>query len=345
MRMKRDLLNTIIRYLFVILYSTAVVILVIFTMPDDVTFTPPIPKWIFVVLYYGIFILNSEVNFYYDLYLNKTMPWFYFPRKRIFIQTGFILGSTLLLIGSFFTTWFILNGGFLVYPPFSVLVFISSVVLLVGFFGISVAINSSREWKTTLLEVKHLEQEKLKSDYKVLQDQLNPHFLFNSLNALIAEIKHDPETAIAFTRGLSQVYRYVLQSKNYELISLRKELDFIRTFIYLHQVRSSNALVVSIDVADAALELYLPPLTLQILVENAIKHNVMDQDNPLQIHISTPKNRTLTVTNNLNPKQSIDSTKTGLSNIRARYAILNKNGMTIENDGHEFKVSVSLLEE
>ena len=220
------MLNTIIRYLFVILYSTAVVFLVIFTMPDDVTFTPPIPKWIFVVLYYGIFILNSEVNFYYDRYLNKTMPWFYFPRKRILVQTGFILGSTLLIIGSFFTTWFILNGGFLVYPPFSVLVFISSVVLLVGFFGISVAINSSREWKTALLEVKHLEQEKLKSDYKILQDQLNPHFLFNSLNALIAEIKHDPETAIAFTRGLSQVYRYVLQSKNYEIISLRKELDF-----------------------------------------------------------------------------------------------------------------------
>jgi len=127
------------------------------------------------------------------------MPWFYFPRKRLLLQSCFILGWSLITLGIPVTTWYFLNGRSLIYPPFSVFVFIASVVMLTGFIGISLIIDFFRQWKTTLLEVEHLEQEKLKLDYKILQNQLNPHFLFNSLNVLISEIRHNPDTAETFT--------------------------------------------------------------------------------------------------------------------------------------------------
>ena len=189
---------------------------------------------------------------------------------------------------------------------------------LTSIIGVSQAVNFIKQWKTTLLEVEKLKREKLKADYRALQNQVNPHFLFNNLNVLISEIKHDPDTAETFTRKLAEVYRYVLQSKNYDLISLKKELEFIRSYIYLHQVRIGNAFKVSINVNNESLQRYLPPLTLQILVENAIKHTVMNEENPLHITIETPDIQTVIVKNNLNPKHSFDSTKTGLSNIKAQ---------------------------
>jgi LytS/YehU family sensor histidine kinase len=141
------------------------------------------------------------------------------------------------------------------------------------------------------------------------------------------------------------VYRYVLQSKNHELISLSKELDFIRSFIYLHQVRLGDALKVTIDIGNDSKQLYLPPLTLQVLVENAIKHNVINEENPLHINIATPETQILIVKNNLNPKQSFESTNTGLSNIKARYELLKEDGIKIEKSTTEFIVTVPLLDE
>ena len=301
--------------------------------------------WIFFIMYVLFFNLNSEGNLYFDRYLNKKLPWFYFPRKRVLVQSVFILVWSVLTIGALFTIWYFLKGGALKYPQFSIFIFIISILFLTSFIGVSHAINFIKQWKTTLLEVEKLKREKLKTDYKVLQNQVNPHFLFNNLNVLISEIKHDPETAETFTRKLSQVYRYVLQSKNHDLISLKKELEFIRSYIYLHQVRMGNALKVSIDINSDLLEKYLPPLTLQILVENAIKHNVMNEENPLHITIETSDRQTLLVKNNLNPKHSFDSTKTGLSNIKARYELLKEDGFKIEKSATEFIVTVPLLDE
>jgi LytS/YehU family sensor histidine kinase len=137
----------------------------------------------------------------------------------------------------------------------------------------------------------------------------------------------------------------VLQSKNHDLISLNKELDFIRSFIFLNQVRYGNGLEVVINISNESLQRYLPPLTLQILVENAIKHNVMNGESKLQISITSLDSQTLLVKNNLNPKQSFESTKTGLSNLKARYKLLKEDGFKIEKSVTEFKVTVPLLEE
>jgi LytS/YehU family sensor histidine kinase len=291
------------------------------------------------------FNLNSEGNLYFDRYLDQKLPWFYFPRKRVLVQSVFMLVWSVLTLGMLYLIWYFLKDGALQYPQFLFFIFIISVLFLTAFIGVSQAVNFIKQWKTTLLEVEKIEREKLKADYKALQNQVNPHFLFNSLNVLISEIKHDPDTAETFTRKLSMVYRYVLQSKNHELISLSKELDFIRSFIYLHQVRLGDALKVTIDIGNDSKQLYLPPLTLQVLVENAIKHNVINEENPLHINIATPETQILIVKNNLNPKQSFESTNTGLSNIKARYELLKEDGIKIEKSTTEFIVTVPLLDE
>jgi LytS/YehU family sensor histidine kinase len=296
-------------------------------------------------MYLLFFNLNSEGNLYFDRYLDQKLPWFYFPRKRVLVQSVFMLVWSVLTLGMLYLIWYFLKDGALQYPQFLFFIFIISVLFLTAFIGVSQAVNFIKQWKTTLLEVEKIEREKLKADYKALQNQVNPHFLFNSLNVLISEIKHDPDTAETFTRKLSMVYRYVLQSKNHELISLSKELDFIRSFIYLHQVRLGDALKVTIDIGNDSKQLYLPPLTLQVLVENAIKHNVINEENPLHINIATPETQILIVKNNLNPKQSFESTNTGLSNIKARYELLKEDGIKIEKSTTEFIVTVPLLDE
>jgi LytS/YehU family sensor histidine kinase len=205
--------------------------------------------------------------------------------------------------------------------------------------------NFYKQKESTLLEIEHLKQEKLKSDYKVLQNQVNPHFLFNSLNALISEIKHDPETAIEFTRKLSKVYRYVLQSKDQELISLREEIDFIDSFIFLHKVRMGNSLLFKIHLTDNAMDFKVPPLTLQILIENAIKHNIANEEEVLKIEINLKNGSKLEVKNNFNPKTDLHSTKTGLSNIRSRYALFNKGEIKVLQTKNEFIVAIPLIED
>jgi hypothetical protein len=343
--MKSSQFNLLVRFIFVSLYALAIpAILIKLPKSHDAVFSLPIPIGLFLVTYLLFFNLNIEGNLSFDHYLDKKFPWFYFPKKRLAVQSVFILGFSVLTIGTLFTVFYFVNDRSLEYPSFPFFVFIGSIILVIGIIGTSQSINFIQQWKTTFLKAEKIKQEKLKSDYKVLQNQVNPHFLFNSFNVLISEIKHDPETAEIIARKLSKVYRYVLQSKNFDLISLSKELEFIRSFIYLNQVRVGEALRVSINTGKESLNRYLPPITLQVLVENAIKHNVMNEENPLYISISTPDIQTLTVKNNLNPKQSFESTNTGLSIIKTRYKLLNEDGVTIEKSGTEFIVKVPLLE-
>lgn len=149
------------------------------------------------------------------------------PNKRLVIQIAFVFMWTVISVGIPFTIWYFINGRSLIYPPASIIIFIGSIIFLFGFIGISMTINFFKHWQISILDAEHYKQEKLKADYKVLQNHVYPHFLFNSLNVLISEIKHSPEIAVDFTRKISKVYRYVLQSKNHDLISLQKELEFI----------------------------------------------------------------------------------------------------------------------
>jgi len=335
----------LIRIVLASLYAILVMKLVDFAMPDNIEIKPPLPKPFFLLFYLLFFNLNIEGSLFFDRYLNKRLPWFYSPQKRILLQVGFVFTWSLLTIVSPFTFWYFFNGKSLNYPPGPVIIFIGSIFFLFGFIGISMAINFFKQWQKSLLDAEHFKQEKLKADYRVLQNQVNPHFLFNSLNVLILEIKHNPTTAIEFTRKLSKVYRYVLQSKNHDLIALNKELEFIDSFVYLHKVRIGDALEYSVNISDEVLQMLLPPLTLQILIENAVKHNVANEENVLKISIKSDDDNKLIVSNNMQAIENVDSMHTGLSNLSKRFELLKKNGFAYGEQEEKFVVNIPLIDE
>ena len=336
----------VLRIVLVSLYAILTLKLVTFTRQADTEFhSTAINKGVFIFLYIFLFNLNTEGNFYFSKYLNTKISWSKNFKKRIIMQLGFLFVWTITTIAIPFGIWYIINGMSFAYPPASVITFISAVVFLLVFNAVSIAVNFFKNSQKHLLDVEHYKQEKLKADYRVLQNQVNPHFLFNSLNVLISEIKHDPNTAVDFTRKLSKVYRYVLQSKNHDLISLSKELEFIDSFIYLHKVRIGNALDCSVNISEEVKQLMLPPLTLQILIENAIKHNVANEENVLSISITSEEENKLIIKNNLQKITSVESTNIGLSNLKERFSLLNTNGFSYRETEDFFEVNIPLINE
>jgi len=200
-------------------------------------------------------------------------------------------------------------------------------------------------WNQSNLEAERLKTEQIVTQLESLKNQISPHFLFNSLNTLAAIIPEDQEQAVRFTEKLSEVYRYILQYKDKELVTLRTELDFIRSYLFLLQIRYPKNLKVSYRIDESALNNHIAPLTLQILVENAVKHNVISKSEPLHIEIYTDEMGRVIVENKLNIKTlAMNSTKTGLDNIRKRYQYLSERSVDIIQNNQIFQVSVPLIQ-
>ncbi|MGM9709778.1 MAG: sensor histidine kinase [Prevotella sp.] len=193
-------------------------------------------------------------------------------------------------------------------------------------------------------EAARLQIENSKARYDALQSQLNPHFLFNSLNTLIAEIKYNPDNAVCFTRHLSNVYRYVLQCHNRQLVTISEELAFVKSFVFLHKVRLGDCLLCDIYVPDEFLECELPPLTLQLLVENVIKHNSISQSKPMVITIKA-SGESLTVSNRVSPKKNSGGTSSGigLRNLATRCRLVCDRDITIKRDNNIFSVTIPVI--
>lgn len=200
-------------------------------------------------------------------------------------------------------------------------------------------------WNQSNLEAEKLKTEQIVTQLESLKNQISPHFLFNSLNTLAAIIPENQDQAVRFTEKLSEVYRYILQYKDKELVTLRTELDFIRSYLFLLQIRYPYNLEVSYNIAESAMNNHIAPLTLQILVENAVKHNVISKSEPLHIEIYTNEEGRVVVENRLNLKTlALNSTKTGLENIRKRYHYLSEKSVEIIQNQHIFQVSVPLIQ-
>ena len=156
-----------------------------------------------------------------------------------------------------------------------------------------------------------------------LKQQINPHFLFNSLNVLTSLIKLEPDLAEKFTEHLSKVYRYVLENKDNDLVNLQTELDFLDAYIFLLNIRFMDKIEVKVNIQEEKKNLLILPLALQLLIENAIKHNSMSKKNPLKIEIFIDNENKLNVVNNLQEREShMASTGVGLKNIEHRYKLL-----------------------
>lgn len=172
-------------------------------------------------------------------------------------------------------------------------------------------------------KAKYLQEELAQIKFEVLKSQINPHFMFNSLNVLSGLINTDVKKAQLFIDEFSQIYRYVLETVENPVTSLKKEMDFMRSYFFLQQIRYGKTLHYSIDVPADSLKKLLPPLSLQVLLENAIKHNIVNESKPLQIEISVDGS-SLIVKNNYQPKQSSHSTGLGLKNLVKRYKLISK---------------------
>ncbi len=179
--------------------------------------------------------------------------------------------------------------------------------------------------------------------FESLKNQIDPHFLFNSLNVLSSLIEENPESAQKFTTSLSKIYRYVLEQKDKELVSVQEELDFAKTYMNLLKMRFENSISFSLPENYENNEAKVVPLSLQLLLENCIKHNIVSEQKPLNINIYID-NMFLTVENNLQKKETIqDRNGVGLQNIISRYALLTKRKVIIEETSNNFKVNLPIL--
>lgn len=201
-----------------------------------------------------------------------------------------------------------------------------------------------RESLEAELAVRRLEQEKTDAQLRALQAQVNPHFLFNSLNSLSSLIDENPSQASEFVDELSLVYRYLLRANDQPLTSLSNELDFIRSYFRLLKTRYGNGLDLDVLVSPLQYGQLLPPLTLQLLVENAVKHNVVQAKRPLKVQILTTESGQLMVRNNLQRKNTpVLSNGVGLSSILTQYQRLEQPSPVVTDDNDEFAVTLPLI--
>ena len=223
------------------------------------------------------------------------------------------------------------------------------------------------KWEKAELDSEQLKNEDVKHQLDSLKNQVNPHFLFNSLNSLSSLIEEDSEKAKTFIEELAQVYRYLLKSNEHELTTLGKELAFIEAYAFLLKTRFGEGFHLKVDIAEQNKSALIPPLTLQLLVENAVKHNIIAASKPLNVCIfdnnatksnsekqehtngtsrnnREEKRQFLVVTNNLQQKKApVASNRLGLKNIIKKYELLGQVDVKVEQTAKAFQVILPLI--
>jgi two-component system LytT family sensor kinase len=200
------------------------------------------------------------------------------------------------------------------------------------------------KWRTSVTEKERMEQLTILHEFEALKSQVNPHFLFNCFNTLSSLISEDRKQAEVFLDELSKVYRYLLRNNESGLSSVQSEVKFIESYYKLLQTRHGEAVQVKIDVDKRYTDYLLPSLSLQLLVENAVKHNVLSKNHPLVIDIFTTAGNKLIVNNNLQRRSvKAPSNKVGLENIRSKYALLDQSGFQVLENGKSFSVVLPLI--
>ena len=197
-------------------------------------------------------------------------------------------------------------------------------------------------WQDALRREQKLREENLIFQNETLRNQVNPHFLFNSLNTLSSLMDTQPDTSKIFISRLSAIYRYILDNSHKDKVTLKSELDFVRDYFDLHKIRDEEKIVLRIDVPDAE-QFWIIPVSLQILLENAIKHNMATRDNPLNIKIFL-KDKNVIVSNNLQEMATqMKSMKIGLKNLAERVSLFTGKKLIIEETENDFTVKVPLI--
>ncbi len=217
--------------------------------------------------------------------------------------------------------------------------------------GISLVFEALYEGDFALAKYRESQEEKetfqqlsIQHEFNALKNQVNPHFLFNCFNTLSSLIEIDKQQADAFLNELSKVYRYLLKNNEDGLSTVDNEIRFIRSYFRLLQTRHGDAVQINIDIDKRYDNYLLPSLSLQLLVENVVKHNVLSKSMPLVIDIFTPAGNKMVVNNNLQRRSNkVPSNKVGLENIRSKYELLNQRGFQVMEDEKNFTVVLPLI--
>lgn len=276
-------------------------------------------------------------NDYIGHYITSKVSWLHFPAKRFFIGMIATLGYSVFATYVLSRVYQLIFGVHLSQSMYFTVI----ITLMVSLFlhGRAFLMN----WRKSIIDAERLQKENMAAKYESLKNQVNPHFLFNSFNALSDLVYEDPDKAVKFIKQLSEVYRYVLDTRDREVVDLTEELQFLQSYIYLQKIRFAEKLHIEIDLPDTTGK--IAPLALQILVENAIKHNIVSEDDPLKVKIYFD-NGYLVVENNLQ-KKSIPvepSAGVGLENICKRYEFLSNKKVEVSEDTDRFLVKLPLLQ-
>ncbi len=215
-------------------------------------------------------------------------------------------------------------------------------ILLLALVFIGRILRLQVEKQETRIENEHLKQQSLQNELIALKNQVDPHFLFNSLNSLTSLIR-DNEAATQFVKKLSYMYRYILQSGDSDLVSVKDELKFLESYTYLMQTRYRDRFTIDINIEPHYLEQEIPPLALQLLVENSVKHNEISETNPLKVRVYS-KDGSLFVDNPIRLRKTFtEGTKNGLLNLKKRYILLLRKELTVRTENDIFSVQLPLI--
>lgn len=282
-------------------------------------------------------------NQYLGYFIQKIFPWEENPMKALIVRaisTVFYSSIAIFSVNYIWSVW-VFKQGFINENPW----LINSMAVT---FIISITITLSiyswyffQYWREGLLREEKLKQEALQSRYEAIKNQVNPHFLFNSLNVLTTLVETDQQLAVKFIKQLSEVYRYVLDQKDKELVNFDTEFNFLKSYLFLHQIRFEKGLILETDsVFPSAM---IVPLALQMLAENAIKHNIISAESPLCIGIGIEGDY-IEVRNNLQLKPGPKETNNiGLANISERYKHLTGRPIEIVQNQKEFIVRLPII--
>lgn len=332
--------SILIRVITISLIAVGVLLLIsnIVDKPKDFEGKIPLIYYVVIVVAFNV---AAEVQIVFDNILERFLP---VPQKiKLRISLQILLGLAVLVLTQRIVMYFFNPQLITENTKPGIYMGLISGLLFVYMLATSITIaRFTQKWIDTQEEIADMKREKLRMDYNSLQDQLNPHFLFNNLSVLKSLIIYDKDAALNFTENFTDVYRYVLQSKDKQLVKFSDELEFIYSYIGLHKERIGEGLHVDFSILKEDIETEIAPLTLQLLVENAIKHNIASRETPLKIEIIS-ENDYVTMSNNLNLKTSSYSTKTGLQNLVNRYAMLTPKEIEVKQDEDKFEVRVPLL--
>jgi len=221
-----------------------------------------------------------------------------------------------------------------------ILLLFISIIFNAGYFGF----YSYRQYAFVQISKVAQDRKQLRLQFEALKSQLSPHYLFNSLNTISSLVYKDPSSAEEFIRRLALTFKYVITTDKHKLVPLKEEVEFIKSYYHLLKVRFGNSLNLDINLPDNILSSVIPPLTLQILVENAVKHNQINPDNRLEIYVGAVDNKFLRITNNkVAPADDVDSFRVGLENIRKRYSFYSDITIKVE-DEETFMVQLPIIQ-